>query len=149
VKSPRSALLLLPVTPLAAPPFYFCREQRRNGREHFNFPPAVAGPAMGCTPRWTAAQRVLATSIVLLSHPGWIVVLGRRRATALARELARSFAVEYLIPNAGRDWIISSSTVREFAAEAIEQELAGDRRPDQTRGDLRASVPQPEEHALE
>lgn len=74
---------------------------------------------MRCSPRWTRGLFVLAASILLLSHPHWITTLGRRRATDLARTLAPPFAAEYLIPNAGADWIISSSTVREFAEEAL------------------------------
>jgi len=74
---------------------------------------------MRCTRTWTSSLLVLAASILLLSHPHWIAMLGRRRAAELARELAEPFALEYLIPNSDRDWIISSSTVREFVAESL------------------------------
>ena len=101
------------------PLLYFCREQRRGNRDWFNFPPALPGPAMHCTRVWTRALLVLAASMILLSHPHWLQVLGRRRAAGLARELARPFADQFLIPHADRNWIISSATVREFASEAM------------------------------
>lgn len=104
----------------AGRPFYFVCCHRRDGREHFNFPPQLRScHPMQSTHALTRGLLVLAASILLLSHPTWEVSWGRRRAAEIARELAPPFAREHLIPYAGRDWIISSTTVREWAAETL------------------------------
>jgi len=104
-------------------PVYFICEHRRDGRATFNFAAQLRAAApMECTRTLTPGLLILAASILLLSHPRWFERFGRRRAQEVARELAVPFAQEYLIPNVGRDWIISSSTVREFAAELLGEE---------------------------
>lgn len=108
-------------------PIYFICEHRRDGRASFNFAAQLRAAApMQCTLTLTRGLLILAASILLLSHPHWFERFGRRRAQEVARELAIPFAREYLIPNAGRDWIISSSTVREFAAELLGVEVGSD-----------------------
>jgi hypothetical protein len=108
-------------------PFFFLCEHRRDGRQHFNFPAQLrAAMPMQCTLTVTRGLLVLAASMLLLSHPRWPAQFGRRRSKELARELAAPFAEEYLIPHAGRDWIISSSTVREFVADWFGEDTAGD-----------------------
>lgn len=104
----------------AGQPFYFVCCHRRDGREHFNFRPQLrSSHPMQCTHALTRGLLVLAASILLLSHPTWEMSWGRRRAAEIARELAPPFAREHLIPYAGQDWIISSTTVREWAAEVL------------------------------
>lgn len=106
-------------------PIYFICEHRRDGRATFNFAAQLRAAApMQVTLTLTRGLLILAASILLLSHPHWFERFGRRRAQEVARELAIPFAQEYLIPNVGRDWIISSSTVREFAAELLGEDLA-------------------------
>lgn len=108
-------------------PIYFICEHRRDGRATFNFAAQLRAAApMQCTLTLTRGLLILAASILLLSHPHWFERFGRRRAQEVARELAVPFAQEYLIPIAGRDWIISSSTVREFAAELLREDLGGE-----------------------
>ncbi|MEO8316673.1 MAG: hypothetical protein ABI645_17980 [Pseudomonadota bacterium] len=68
---------------------------------------------------WNPAVAVLAATLILRAHPEWRHERGPRAARDLARRLAREFAAEYLIPYAGRAWIISSSTIREFAADCL------------------------------
>jgi hypothetical protein len=103
-------------------PYFFCCHLTRDGRERFNFRAAVAGPPMRSGFTWGPAVAVLAGSLILRSHPEWPRTRGTREATRLARHLAREFAGEYLLPNAGRAWIISSSTVREFVVDTLEAE---------------------------
>lgn len=108
-------------------PIYFICEHGRDGRATFNFAAQLRAAApMQVTLTLTRGLLILAASILLLSHPRWCERLGRRRAQEVARELAIPFAQEYLIPNVGRDWIISSSTVREFAAELLGVEVESD-----------------------
>lgn len=107
----------LPEKTALIPSFFIC-EHRRDGRQHFNFPAQLrAAKPMQCTGTLTRGLLILAASILLLSHPEWPERFGLRRSQELARELATPFAEEYLVALAGRDWIISSSTVREFASE--------------------------------
>jgi hypothetical protein len=120
-------------------PFFFCCHLARDGRERFNFRAAVGGPPMRSGFTWGPAVAVLAGSLILRSHPEWPRTYGPREASRLARHLAHEFACEYLLPNAGRPWIISSSTVREFVADTLEEEhgratrtkplVAGERAP--------------------
>lgn len=106
-------------------PIYFICEHGRDGRASFNFAAQLRAAApMQVTLTLTRGLLILAASILLLSHPHWFERFGRRRAQEVARELAVPFAQEYLIPNVGRDWIISSSTVREFAAELLGEDLS-------------------------
>src|SRR5690606_15405331 len=114
----------LAVTEPRVTPIYFICEHRHDGRATFNFAAQLrAATPMQCTLTVTRGLLILAASILLLSHPHWFERYGRRRALEVARELASPFAQEYLVPNAGRDWIISSSTVREFAAELLGEEV--------------------------
>lgn len=120
-----------PVQPAPAfPPFYFVCNHQRDGREHFNFPAQLRSRLpMQCTHALTRGLLILAASILLLSHPNWEARWGRRRAAEVARELAAPFAREHLIPYAGLDWIISSTTVREWAAEALGELPESEDRP--------------------
>jgi hypothetical protein len=68
-------------------------------------------------PGGSAAVISLALTLVLRAHPEWELRMGKRAAMAQARRLAPALAREYLLPHAGRAWIISSSTVREFVDE--------------------------------
>lgn len=107
------------VAPRSPAPFFFCCDLSPKGSDRFNFRAAVSGPKMQNSPVWGPPVRVLATTILLRSHPEWLRAVGNRASTVLSRRLAHEFACEYLLPNAGRAWIISSSTVREFAAETL------------------------------
>jgi hypothetical protein len=122
----------------AGPHFYFVCNYRRDGREHFNFPAQLRSRhPMQCTHVLTRGLLILAASILLLSHPKWEVRWGRRRAAEVARELSQPFARELLIPYAGRDWIISSTTVQEWAAEALGELPESEERP--VLNDVRSS----------
>lgn len=114
----------------AGPHFYFVCNHRRDGREHFNFPAQLRSRhPMQCTHALTRGLLILAASILLLSHPKWEARWGRRRAAEVARELAQPFARELLIPYAGHDWIISSTTVQEWATEALGEFPESEERP--------------------
>ncbi len=112
--------------------FFFCCHLGPRGRERFNFRAAIRGPRMQNALTWSPPVAVLAASILLRSHPEWPGELGPVASLGRARRLSRIFAAEYLIPNAGRAWIISSSTVREFVTEALSHSEPQARNPSES-----------------
>ena len=96
------------------------------GDSTFNFAAQLrAAKPMQCTLTMTRGLLILAASILLLSHPNWPGRFGRRRPRSWPASSPIPFAEEYLLPNAGRDWIISSSTVREFVARWLGETGSG------------------------
>lgn len=100
-------------------PIFFCCHLGADGRPRFNFRLVLPRGERRTVSLGSEPFAVLAMTLLLRSHPEWFRQLGRTDALVQARRLAPALAGEYLIPHAGRAWIISSSTVREFVADQL------------------------------